>query len=360
MCSGQAWVERGEERRGEVAAVVRVLEKEMNSRGSLTSPKDRNRLRLRLRLRLHFQKYTHYNDLTEVCKERAISIVEIAEELKKCVYRETGLTCSAGVAPNRLLAKMMMDQLIRGPGFMPPPQARPPMALNLTDPSPNSSSKVRNRLITTLGYCVDKAVELRNELASRNPENGALASWSGDPCLPLQWEGLQCEPISYKSFIIDSIDVSSKGLNGSIPTVVAELTHLKYLWILIHGFSHVMQAIGAVFALATISIPTMNAFRRLATSMDKFSKVASEEVPGTLSSLKLSGLEINDLTQQLSKIRSIMNYLILNLLSAIRHENLVPLLGYCCENDQQILVYPFMSNGSLQDRLYGEASKGKF
>lgn len=47
----------------------------------------------------------------------------------------------------------------------------------------------------------------------------------------------------------------------------------------------------------------------------------------------------------------------LTLLSAIRHENLVPLLGYCNENDQQILVYPFMSNGSLQDRLYGEASK---
>ncbi|KAG8642786.1 hypothetical protein MANES_12G121400v8 [Manihot esculenta] len=49
----------------------------------------------------------------------------------------------------------------------------------------------------------------------------------------------------------------------------------------------------------------------------------------------------------------------LNLLSSIRHENLVPLLGYCCENDQQILVYPFMSNGSLQDRLYGEAAKRK-
>ncbi|KAE8676586.1 Nodulation receptor kinase [Hibiscus syriacus] len=49
----------------------------------------------------------------------------------------------------------------------------------------------------------------------------------------------------------------------------------------------------------------------------------------------------------------------LNLLSAIRHENLVPLLGYCWENDQQILVYPFMSNGSLQDRLYGEAAKRK-
>ncbi|XP_011627887.1 nodulation receptor kinase [Amborella trichopoda] len=49
----------------------------------------------------------------------------------------------------------------------------------------------------------------------------------------------------------------------------------------------------------------------------------------------------------------------LNFLSAIQHENLVPLLGYCCENDQQILVYPFMSNGSLQDRLYGDAAKRK-
>ncbi|XP_018625434.1 nodulation receptor kinase-like isoform X2 [Nicotiana tomentosiformis] len=49
----------------------------------------------------------------------------------------------------------------------------------------------------------------------------------------------------------------------------------------------------------------------------------------------------------------------LTLLSAITHENLIPLLGYCCENDQQILVYPFMSNGSLQDRLYGAAAKRK-
>ncbi|XP_020589562.1 nodulation receptor kinase-like isoform X2 [Phalaenopsis equestris] len=48
-----------------------------------------------------------------------------------------------------------------------------------------------------------------------------------------------------------------------------------------------------------------------------------------------------------------------NFLSKLWHENLVPLLGYCCESDQQILVYPFMSNGSLQERLYGEASKRK-
>ena len=37
-----------------------------------------------------------------------IVIVKIAEELRKCVHEETGLTCSAGVAPNRLLAKVLL------------------------------------------------------------------------------------------------------------------------------------------------------------------------------------------------------------------------------------------------------------
>lgn len=63
------------------------------------------------------------------------------------------------------------------------------------------------------------------------------------------------------------------------------------------------MALGSIFILAIISIPTMNAFTRLAASMNKLSKVVSEEVPGTLSSLKLSGFEINDLTQQLTNLR---------------------------------------------------------
>ncbi|KAJ0078279.1 hypothetical protein Patl1_37409 [Pistacia atlantica] len=47
-----------------------------------------------------------YLDITEVCRKRGISSSEIAEELRTRVYKETGLTCSAGVAPNRLLAKI--------------------------------------------------------------------------------------------------------------------------------------------------------------------------------------------------------------------------------------------------------------
>ncbi|KAF8410226.1 hypothetical protein HHK36_002749 [Tetracentron sinense] len=80
-----------------------------------------------------FKKYTHYSDLTrkvfqkydanflaasldeaylditKVCKERGMSSGEIAEELRAGVYQETGLTCSAGVAPNRLLSKVCSD-----------------------------------------------------------------------------------------------------------------------------------------------------------------------------------------------------------------------------------------------------------
>ncbi|KAH1098900.1 hypothetical protein J1N35_015821 [Gossypium stocksii] len=80
-----------------------------------------------------FKKYTYYSDLTrkvfwdydpnfmaasldeayldisKVCEERSITGAEIAEELRSRVHEETGLTCSAGVAPNRLLAKVCSD-----------------------------------------------------------------------------------------------------------------------------------------------------------------------------------------------------------------------------------------------------------
>ncbi|KAI8554612.1 hypothetical protein RHMOL_Rhmol05G0111300 [Rhododendron molle] len=50
-----------------------------------------------------------YLDITTVCLERHMSSGEIGEELRSSVYEETGLTCSAGVAPNRLLAKVCSD-----------------------------------------------------------------------------------------------------------------------------------------------------------------------------------------------------------------------------------------------------------
>ncbi|XP_078430343.1 DNA/RNA polymerases superfamily protein isoform X2 [Wolffia australiana] len=47
-----------------------------------------------------------YLDITEICKGRGVTREKVAEELRKAIYEETALTCSVGVAPNRLLAKI--------------------------------------------------------------------------------------------------------------------------------------------------------------------------------------------------------------------------------------------------------------
>ncbi|KAM6589504.1 hypothetical protein CsatA_012109 [Cannabis sativa] len=41
------------------------------------------------------------------------------------------------------------------------------------------------------------------------------------------------------------------------------------------------------------------------------------------------------------------------LLSRIHHRNLVPLIGYCEEEHQSILVYEYMHNGTLRDHIHG-------
>ncbi|XP_010250887.1 PREDICTED: probable LRR receptor-like serine/threonine-protein kinase At1g67720 isoform X3 [Nelumbo nucifera] len=45
------------------------------------------------------------------------------------------------------------------------------------------------------------------------------------------------------------------------------------------------------------------------------------------------------------------------LLSRIHHRNLVPLIGYCEEAHQRILVYEYMHNGSLQDHIHGSGNQ---
>lgn len=39
-------------------------------------------------------------------------------------------------------------------------------------------------------------------------------------------------------------------------------------------------------------------------------------------------------------------------LGQLRHANLVKLIGYCCEEEERLLVYEFMTRGSLENHLF--------
>lgn len=43
------------------------------------------------------------------------------------------------------------------------------------------------------------------------------------------------------------------------------------------------------------------------------------------------------------------------MLSLLHHQNLVNLIGYCTDGDQRLLVYEYMSMGSLENHLYGNS-----
>ncbi|CDP02685.1 unnamed protein product [Coffea canephora] len=323
---------------------------------------------------------------------------------------------------------------------------------------------------------VDNIIDVKNEFLRGNPDNELLASWLGDPCLPISWPGLSCE-LANGTSVITTMNLSSSMLGGPLPPSLTKLFNLKALYvntffpcepsviIFLLDISHT-SLVGNIAELVT-SLPNLTtlyhdsspylsnrlpaSLRRsnLTTDKDKcihqasrhsargvvigvvtgvcilvtiaigailvcrkkgklifkrkydanglsMTKNAVYSVPSTdiilrsisIQSFTLQYIEaatqkyktligeggfgsvyrgtLPDGQEVAVKVRSATSTQgtrefdnELNLLSAIRHENLVPLFGYCCENDQQILVYPFMSNGSLQDRLYGEAAKRK-
>ena len=54
---------------------------------------------------------------------------------------------------------------------------------------------------------------------------------------------------------------------------------------------------------------------------------------------------------------SLQKYLVMiqvSLLGRLHHRNLVNLVGYCVDKGQHMLIYEFMSNGSLANLLYGK------
>nr|XP_048334843.1 nodulation receptor kinase-like [Ziziphus jujuba var. spinosa] len=329
-------------------------------------------------------------------------------------------------------------------------------------------------------------LKVKDELLVHNRQNNLLQRWSGDPCLPIPWDGIFCGKFQ-GSTVITKVDLSSRNLGGPLPSNVTKLTHLNILNLssnvftgeipsfppssmlkevdlrnnditgMLPGSFALLQnleilylgcnprfvkvpppgfnisklnidpqgctiegqrslkrgiiigsvACGSLLLTIVLGIVFVYFYKQKLMPRGRFNRKGIKGYPMTKNiifslpsvddvaiksiSIETFTLEyIEAATQKYStmigeggfgsvyrgtlpdgqevavKVRSATSTQgtrefenELNLLSAIRHENLVPLLGYCCEADQEILVYPFMSNGSLQDRLYGEASKRK-
>ncbi|RCV15418.1 hypothetical protein SETIT_3G054800v2 [Setaria italica] len=66
----------------------------------------------------------------------------------------------------------------------------------------------------------------------------------------------------------------------------------------------VLAAVMSCFlSLTILSFSACRALHKLETAANKLAKLVAEEAPGTLSLLKLSFLEVNDLTSQLKNLR---------------------------------------------------------
>ncbi|KAL2566054.1 hypothetical protein AAZV13_19G142700 [Glycine max] len=156
----------------------------------------------------------------------------------------------------------------------------------------------------------------------------SAADWlqeGGDPCLPVPWSWVRCNSDPQPRIV--SILLSNKNLTGNIPLDITKLVGLVELWL--DG------------NMLTGPFPDFTG------CMD----------------LKIIHLENNQLTVKVLTSNSYQGKREFSnevtLLSRIHHRNLVQLLGYCRDEENSMLVYEFMHNGTLKEHLYGPLVHGR-
>lgn len=106
---------------------------------------------------------------------------------------------------------------------------------------------------------------------------------------------------------------------------------------------------GRRFSIAEIKAATMDFDESLVIGVGGFGKVYRGETDtGTPVAVKRGHAE----SQQGAKEFETE----IEMLSRLRHRHLVSLIGYCDEQDEMILVYEHMANGTLRSHLYGSES----
>ncbi|XP_042502715.1 probable receptor-like protein kinase At1g30570 [Macadamia integrifolia] len=104
--------------------------------------------------------------------------------------------------------------------------------------------------------------------------------------------------------------------------------------------------VGKRFTIAEIRAATKNFDESLVIGVGGFGKVYKGEIEdGTLAAIKRAHPQSEQgLTEFETEIE---------MLSKLRHRHLVSMIGFCEENNEMILVYEYMANGTLRNHLFG-------
>ncbi|KAK2965495.1 hypothetical protein RJ640_001612 [Escallonia rubra] len=106
------------------------------------------------------------------------------------------------------------------------------------------------------------------------------------------------------------------------------------------------------FALAEIRVATQDFANALILGRGGFGYVYQGQIDNGASTVAIKRL--NSMSKQgADEFRTEIE-----MLSAFRHCHLVTLIGYCDESDEMILVYEYMSNGTLYDQLHKVGKNG--
>lgn len=114
------------------------------------------------------------------------------------------------------------------------------------------------------------------------------------------------KPLALPQSLSSSFTAHSPQPSHYISTVGSSSLHLSH-WNFSQRHLTLLQALTVVTAICTTwlfcsAIPTLLAFKRAAESLEKLMDTAREELPDTMAAIRLSGMEISDLTTQLSDL----------------------------------------------------------